>query len=247
MGDAYTRIDAGIVRLGNRYMERSWSALLGKTTSLYDRCTEVEWISKTSPEFQLRHQKTPIRPYDLSEMEWSEHADSLGCAVAARYASESFCMTITTRVFHGIPGLWRSYVMRNMTRETQCIDRAALELLAVASGAVRIFTQAESLVPAPAVWRADAPSVVALERAHSGLFLGMQAPGAYGLFAPEPDCCAVVTEEALEIPSGKERCFPDTCIMPYTGPREKALSGPYAALLAQIREWNVNHQKHPTT
>ena len=49
---AYTYVDAGTAVLGNDWVERQWSAFLGRTISLVQK-PGGEWVAHANPEFEV--------------------------------------------------------------------------------------------------------------------------------------------------------------------------------------------------
>ena len=82
---AYTRVDHGLVRVGNQWLERVWSGFMGYTTSLIHRPSEFEWAARKNPEFSVEIDGATLNIDDFGEVEWSEECNDLGASLVGVY------------------------------------------------------------------------------------------------------------------------------------------------------------------
>lgn len=105
---AYTRVDPGLVRVGNRWIERVWSGFTGCTTSQLQNPGEFEWAAAKNPEYIIESDGKTLGLADFGEVEWSEELDELGASIAGVFRSESLEIHIEHLAFHDAPGLLRT-------------------------------------------------------------------------------------------------------------------------------------------
>ena len=126
---AYTYVDSGTARAGNRWLERSWSAFLGHTVELQYPRGEFEWCDRTSPEFEFQSEGRTLGYMDFGTVEWSEECDRFGATLVARHLGETLELVSRTTFFHSQPGYLRRWVLIQRGGEPVALDAIHLDLL----------------------------------------------------------------------------------------------------------------------
>ncbi len=124
---AYVHISAGMTRIGNAWIERSWSAFLGHTVGLTDRVHPREWLDASGDDFLLVCGERRITPMDLGEKEWSEAMFSLGAALTVRHAGPGVVFDVCTRVFHRASFMIRSCRIMNASNQNMSLDEIVID------------------------------------------------------------------------------------------------------------------------
>lgn len=105
---AYSRVDHGLVRIGNRWLERVWSGFTGCTTSLLQKHGKFEWAAAKNPEFSIDADGKTLNMDDFGEVEWSEELSELGASIVGVFKHSSLELRIEHMAFHDAPGLLRT-------------------------------------------------------------------------------------------------------------------------------------------
>lgn len=124
---AYVRITAGTTRIGNAWIERSWSSFLGHTVGLADRAGAREWLEASGDDFLLVSGERRMTPMDLGDKEWSEAMFSQGAALTVRHAGPDVVFDVCTRVFHRTPFIVRSCRILNASNQGMLLDEVVID------------------------------------------------------------------------------------------------------------------------
>jgi len=132
---AYVHISAGTTRIGNAWIERSWSAFLGHTVGLTDRTHARDWLDASVDDFLLVSGERRMTPMDLGEKEWSEAMFLQGAALTVRHAGLGVVFDICTRVFHRAPFIIRSCRILNATNQGMSLDEVVIDRMQLSARA----------------------------------------------------------------------------------------------------------------
>ncbi len=110
---AYTRVDHGLVRVGNRWIERVWSGFSGCTTSLVQKQGEFEWAAAKNPEFSIDVDGKTFGAEEFGEVEWSEACDNLGASLVGIYRRSEVEVRLEHVALHDAPALLRTTTIYN--------------------------------------------------------------------------------------------------------------------------------------
>ena len=113
---AYTRVDHGLVRVGNQWLERVWSSFTGRTTSLLHKPSVYEWAAARNTEFSVDVDGKTLGTEDFGEVEWSEACNELGASLVGVYRRREIEVRMEQLVFHEAPGLLRTATIVNCGR-----------------------------------------------------------------------------------------------------------------------------------
>ncbi|MDP2322639.1 MAG: hypothetical protein Q8N51_01240, partial [Gammaproteobacteria bacterium] len=194
-------IDKGVIRLGNAWLERRWSAFLGTTTELLRQPAGEDCLDRKSPEFHLDYGGRPIAAMDLGDLNWSESVDAHGAAITLDLRGPGLAVHLETFLFHSCPGLIRTLTVTNTSGDTVAITRAATEVLPVKPArytARSVQGEAEfSLMVG-----SEPIHYVALRGGADALLLGACRKARFALFHPNPAYCAPVWEGSMTLQPG---------------------------------------------
>lgn len=103
---AYTRIEPGLVRIGNAWSERVWTTLIGHTAGILHPAAG-ETLDRDLPE------DAGLGPEaDFGPCEWSETCDPFAATLVCQRAAPRFWLEIETAALHDRPGLRRRVRLR---------------------------------------------------------------------------------------------------------------------------------------
>lgn len=233
---AYARIEKGLVRLGNAWMERRWSAFLGTTTELRVPAGGVDCLSRKSPEFHVDYGNRPLAAMDLGDLNWSESVDDLGAAVTLDLQGPGVAIRLETCLYHRAPGLVRQLSVTNTGGESVAITRAAAEVLPLDPD--RFLSRSVQGEAEFSLMAAGEPVHYAGLRGAEGQFLlGAFRRARFALFHPNPAYCAPVWEGSVSLGPGKTWQAPPVCLywLSSAGP------APSEALQAFHRQWEARN------
>lgn len=199
---AYAKIDKGVIRLGNAWLERRWSSFLGTTTELLKRPAGQDSLERKSPEFHLDYGGRPIAAMDLGDLSWSETVDAHGATITMELHGPSVAVHLETTLFHPCPGLIRKLTVTNTGGEPMALTRAAAEVLPLKTDrytARSVQGEAEFSLMACG----EPIHYAALRGAEDTLLLGACRKARFALFHPNPAYCAPVWEGHVELLPGK--------------------------------------------
>ncbi len=232
---AYTHVDAGTAVLGNRWLERRWSAFLGRTISLEQK-PGGEWVSHANPEFEVVTEERSFGVMDLGEIEWSEVYTQFGAGLVTRQSGPELLLASGFFAFHETPGMLHSAFLFNRGAAPIRCTRVAIERLAVEREGVSVVTRDFTRRSDAEHWRTDESHAALLRQGH-GLVVGMVGGGVFELFAPDPRQCALVTPETYALAPGETMHLPETYMLPFSGEDlDTVRSGALAAMLLQVRK-----------
>lgn len=202
MKRAYARIDKGVVRLGNAWLERRWSAFLGTTTELRLGPGGEDCLARRSPEFHVDYGSRPLAAPDLGDVNWSESADAFGTAVVLELQGPGVALRLETYLFHRCPGMIRTLSITNTGVSAIPVTRAAADVLPLQPdrySSRSIQGEAElSLVAC-----GEPMYYVALRGTGDAFLLGACQKARFALFHPNPSYCAPVWEGSVPLAPGR--------------------------------------------
>lgn len=236
---AYTYIDRAKALVGNRWMERTWSAFLGHTIGLVQKSGDYEWLSGPGQEFSLETDRGRLGVLDFGETAWSEENDTRGATLVSVQRRPGLELTLRMTALHEHPGFIRSAVVLNTGDEPVTVDRLLSERLPLRREGVLVYTDDFSQGEESADWRAAHPGA-ALAREDRGLFFGQRGGGHFRLFAADGEC-AVVVEGPQRIAPGDSWRIAPTFLVPFTGHVRDAAATLYSQFLLRYLGQDESH------
>ena len=226
---AYVHISAGTTRIGNAWIERSWSAFLGRAVGLTDRTLARDWLNASGDDFLLICSDRRITPMDLGEKEWSEAMFSLGASLTVRHAGPGIVFDVCTRVFHRASFMMRSCRIMNASNQDMSMDEVVIDQM-----------QLSARAPEYDVFLMEHGGCAGylLDGSRGLAFAALS--GAEAAFAPsESGTTFRCATPALQIAPGAHCELPDTGVAFFSGDRADGMSA--AEMIAdQIRKWRVH-------
>lgn len=202
MERAYARIEKGVVRLGNAWLERRWSSFLGTTTELRRNPGGEECLSQRSPEFHIDYGSRPLAAMDLGDLSWSDGTDAHGAWITLDLQGPGVAVSLETLFFHRVPGQVRTLSITNTGGEIVVITRAAAEILPLNPDAFRARSvQGEAEASLTAL--GEPIHYTALRGAGGAFLLGACRRARFALYHPHPAYCAPVWEGSVSLEPGK--------------------------------------------
>ncbi|MCL4217479.1 MAG: hypothetical protein KJ052_10820 [Candidatus Hydrogenedentes bacterium] len=239
---AYTYVDRTVVRLGNRWIERTWSAFIGNSTNLHHKMADTELLEGRSREFALLVDGEWRGVMDFAEIEWSEENSPLGAALICRQRGDGLDVVIRTTAFHDNPGMVRQVSVANLGEGTVDLGPACSEALTLDPDKTTIWASGfEAAVTSQEYKSPD--HAVALEVNGSEILFGQIGGGQFHLFAQEPGECAVFVDEQAALAGGQTWHMPPTLLLPYTEGRDSAFTRLLGEFLLKCRELKRLHDR----
>ncbi len=112
---AYTHITRSLVRIGNAWLERQWSAFLGTTQAFIDQPASMEWIQGQSREWLVSINGESLSPLSCGELEWTEGNTAFGAMLEACWSTPTSVLRVQTTVPHRWPAMIRQFMVYNTT------------------------------------------------------------------------------------------------------------------------------------
>lgn len=231
---AYTHVDYGHARLGNRWLERSWSAFLGHTTSLVQQLGETEWVAARNDEYSLVAEGKTLGVIDFGEVEWSESLTELGATLVATHRHETLALRIEQTAIHEAPALLRSVTLMNHGTRAVEVGPIVIECLTLDVGGIRLFTGdftrlKESNEPE------GRRSVGAMLRGDTGLLFVSEGEGTVTLSAPESGACSVRINLTRVMAPSQRWVFGQSMIVAFEGDPNAALNSLLPDIQRRVR------------
>lgn len=229
---AYVHISAGTTRIGNAWIERSWSAFLGHTVGLTDRTHPRDWIAGPGGDFLLSGGERRMTPMDLGEKEWSEALFSQGAALTARHAGPGIAFDVCTRVFHRASFMMRSCRLMNASGCALQVDEAVLDQVHLAASA-----------PECATFALDCGGMggYCLDRGRGLVVAAL--PGAAIVFDDHKQATAIrCVARAVAIAPGAYKELPDIGMAFFSGAAADAATAA-ETIAEQILKWRIQEEE----
>ncbi len=212
MNRAEARIDTGVARLTNRWMERRWATYTGATTELHLTGVDGDALTRKSPEFHIDCGERAIAVSDCTDLAWSEAVDQHGASLSLAMRSPGLFIRLETFIAHQSPGMVRQLQLFNTSHAALTITRVAAEILPLDPDTFSPNGITENRTRDLA-GRAGETRYLAHVTAPAGaLLLGTNQPDGFALFAPNPRYCASVWTGYEEIAPGKAWTPPPTTL-----------------------------------
>ena len=231
---AFTYVDRGQAKVGNRWVERTWSTFVGHTTGLARMPEEIEWTAGLCREFSLLVDGEPLGVMDFGEVEWSEENGPAGATLVARKMRPGFEVDIRTLALHDSPALVRTVTLRNTGRNDVAVSRVVVDSLGLTQEGVRVYTQGFATHHDAIEWRTD-ERAAALVRDREVLFVGSEAPCTFRLHAPDAGVCAVAHEAPQPLAAGATLLFPSTYLLATSGDLAECARTTFTDFLVRLR------------
>ena len=208
----YTRVDYGQACVGNRWLERSWSAFLGHTTSLLQRPGDTEWVAARNDEYSISVEGESLGITDFGEVEWSESLNKLGAVLVATHHHESLALRIEQTALHEAPALLRAVSLMNHGTRAVEVDAVIHDRFTLEKGDVRFLTgDLTRLKESDEV--ETGRSVGAMLRGERGLLILEEGDGAIELSAAESGVCSLcIGRKCTLAPSQRWDCGRSTLV-----------------------------------
>ncbi len=232
---AYTYVDRSRATVGNRWFERSWSAFLGNTNSLFHQRAEMEWIASRCAEFEVVCDDASWDVMDFGEVSWSEENSRLGATLVARQERPGFEVTVSTLAYHDNPGMRRSISLRNTSRERIIVRRVAVEQLPVWCEGLRVLSHGFEREHETLEWDTEERGP-ALTLDGYGLFVGVEGGARFSVFTREPNVCSIFVDGPRSLDPSAVWQMPPAFILPFSGDIGDASRSTLAELLMRLRE-----------
>lgn len=230
---AYTYIDRGHAIVGNRWMERRWSAFLGNTTALTQKDGEFEWLDGHCAEFRVVLEDEELEVIDFGETSWSEENSPRGATLVSVQRRWGLELELRTTALHDHPAQIRFFTVRNAGMEPVRVTLVCPERLPLRRDGVEVFTDDFSQGAPGAEWDAPDRQAAALVHEDRGLFFGRQGGGHMRLFAAgERECVIPVPGPGL-LGRGETWRTAPTYLIPFTGGLRDAAMTTYAQFLTR--------------
>jgi hypothetical protein len=232
---AYTDITTTHATVANRWMARTWSAMLGVTEEIRTPAEDVDWCAGTCPEWRLLVDDILATPMTLPEKDIEIACDSHGASIICRHASQGLQVTVTTTAFHEAAGLWRRVEVLNKTDTPKHLAAYAMDALTLPEEGLKVFF---GLDTAGRTGHVDADKVsraVAVQQGTEGLLLGIDGAGVYSLAADDPETYALTGREEKTLGAHEAWHMPDTFVAAYKGGPTNAYGKVLGDLLLAVR------------
>lgn len=233
---AYTYVDRTHAVVGNFWMERTWSAFLGNTCSLFQKRGEIEWIAGASSEFEVRDEHRSFDMMDFGEVLWSEENSPIGATLVCRQQRPDLEVCIKTLAYHDNPGMRRRVAVRNMGQEEIIIRRVTLERLPLSQDGIAVLTDGFEQTQKAVDCETSERGIALARKDGRGIITGIDGGGLYSAFSRPCECCCLGLLGPKRLAPGKIWKLPVTYILPYAGDLAETLRTTYAQLLMNLRK-----------
>ena len=232
---AYTYVDRSQATVGNQWFERSWSAFLGNTNSLFQQRGEVEWITSRCPEFEVLCDDAALNVMDFGEVVWSEENSPVGATLVGRQVRPGCEVTVSTLAYHDNPGMRRLVSIRNTGAKPIIIRRVAIEQLSVRQEGLCVLSHGFERQHETLDWETEerGPALAVNGR---GLFLGVEGGARFAAFTRDPNVCSVYVHGPKRLDPGAVWELPPAFILPFHGDIHDASRTVLAELLMRLRD-----------
>ena len=232
---AYTRIDLNRAIVGNRWLERTWSAFFGTTSSVMQKAGNVEWAAQASPEFSFKVNGELCDPQSLDEISISDDASEMGAAVSIKKTKGDFDAIYTSTALHEYPVILRTFKVVNSGKVHLTLTDICTEHLVWDSPKVECwvhkFTETES-----GNWSATGDDAnLSIQIGEKGIIKGVLAPGTLHLEQGETPVCRATASESVTIPPLQTWTGPLSYIIAFEGDPYDAHALHHTALINELR------------
>ena len=232
---AYTRIDLNRAVVGNRWLERTWSAFFGTTTSIIQKAGDVEWAAPSSPDFRFTVDDTSMDSTILDEISISEDASEMGATIHIRKSKGGVDAVYSTTALHDSPLLMRKFSITNSGNEPITVTNVCTEHVVWDSPNVdcwvRKFTEIEK-----GTWSASGEDAnLSIQIRDKGLIFGVIEPGLVHLERDETPACRATAPDSAEIAPLQTWEGPSSYLIAFEGDPFDAHTQHYTALLNELR------------
>lgn len=228
---AYTHLDRIRVVLGNEWLEREWSSMLGNTVALMQKAGDVEWLAMDSTETRIVVEGTLLGLTDLGAPEWSDEQTPFGAIVSAQYAGARFGLRLWTMALHEHPCLLRGGELRNGAAPLT-LDTVGVEEIPV----VHAVCEEDTLSPAEYPWP-DGAGAVAIRRPGKCLVAAYRAPLAVRTLEGALASYRFETGAPVTLAPGERMALPDLLLLLGRGEPAQVMGAAYPAAVRTVREY----------
>ncbi len=205
---AYTLIDPGTARIGNAWLERSWSNFMGNTIGLAQKTgSSVEWCRGKSPEFRIETGQASLGIMDLGYTQWSEEYSPESVTLLMEQEGPDWVLTVHTTAFHACGGLWRGCALTNSSPEVQKADHLLSDILPLPRNAVCMEQDIHHVI---------------LHCGNQGLLIGTEEHSRVDVGCSEELSCRIAAQGPWLLEPGATLVLPGSYIVPFTGAQDQA-------------------------
>ena len=240
---AYVRVDRGQARVGNAWIERTWSSFMGHTTGLVQKSTGTEWVSARNPEFSVEANGEVLGVEDFGEVAWSETHNALGAVLVAAQVRPGLELTIRTTALHEAPGLLRSVWIMNTSPDRVTVGPIVTESFALEREGAQFYVR-ELRRAHDAIEVGQADALAAIVAGGEGLFIGHEGASTLDLASSEPGVCSARVLERRTLGPAERWMLDPTFLVPFTGDLHAAADTLIPDLQRRVRRHEALEKAH---
>ena len=203
MNRAVARIDMGVVRLSNQWLERRWSAASGATTELRLPGPSGDCLTRISPEYHVDYGPVPLAARDLGEVGWSESGSASGASITLEQAGDGVYLRLETFLSHTRPGMVRQMELTNTGLDPITIPRVAVDILPLCKEEFPILKTGWEGAEIGGLPGARQLHYRALGGIRGAILIGSGQTEGFALYDPHPAFCAPLWVGDYRLPPGK--------------------------------------------
>ena len=211
---AHTHVDYATAKVGNRWLERSWSRFMGTTNSLLEKEQDREWVAVNNPEFRIELSDCVLGPMELGDTDFSDTVNELGAVLTLVKSNDALTFTVQTIAFHDMPVMIRQVSLANRSDEAKLIRSISLDAFKLESDESCFLTQFFSKEHSAVLSDTD-ETTVALEWDRSGFLVGRTGEAIFDLGHSAPGVCEIRSAVEKELSPGETLTCERTLLMPY--------------------------------
>ncbi len=231
---AYTHIDHVRVVLGNAWLEREWSAMLGHTTSLVQKVGAVEWLHADRQEAHIVVNGDALGMLDLGAPEWSEENNPYGALICGHYTGARVGLQLWTMALHEHAALYRGGTVMNLSSEPLRLDVLGNEIIPL----TQAICDEDTLIVPTSPWE-NLGGAVAINRPGRCLVAAYQSPLECFELTGSAAAYAFESRQPRELAPGERMALPELLLLIARGEPCQALGAAYPAAVRAVREYHV--------
>jgi hypothetical protein len=225
-------VDPGTARVGNRWIERSWSAFMGQTIELTPAGGEKQWLAESAPEFEIETDVSMFGVMALGDVEWSEECNPFAAGLTMRKSgAEGLGIAVRTLAFHDCPAMLRLARVFNTGSAPVTLRRVRLDLLPLDPRDAEVLSGGLA-----------AEGHAAVVSGRHGLLLGAEGTAEVHAFEEGSGLCAVDVAETATLRQGGYVDLPAAHLLAFTGgmgPHVEKLHERFQAQWQALRAWEA--------
>lgn len=232
---AYTRIDLNRAIVGNRWIERTWSAFFGTTSSVIQKAGDVEWAAPQNLEFMFQVDGEPRDPGTLDEITISEDASDMGATVRIQKSKAGIDAVYSTTALHEYPVLLRTFGIANTGSESVTLSEVCTEHIGWDSSSVQVWSRQFS-VQEVGNWRGSGDdALLSIQLGDKGVILGSMDDATLHYEFDELPTCRITVDEDITLAPLQTWRAPSSYLIVFEGDPYDAHTQYYTALINELR------------